>query len=235
MKILSISDKIVPFIYGQAVRCRFLDVDLVIGCGDLPYYYLEYVLTALDVPLYYVRGNHDNVVEYSEEGQRTQPHGGVDLHRRMFEHSGLLITGVEGSLRYRSGPFQYSQSEMWGHVWKLVPGLFVNKVRYGRYLDIFVTHAPPLGIHDKPDLPHRGIRAFRWLINVFQPAYFFHGHIHVYRPDEKVITGIGQTQVINTYAYRETDIFGDVGLGLEKAKSSGDGIQRAESTDRVAD
>ena len=40
MKVLSLSDKVVSFIYGPQVKCRFKDVDLVIGCGDLPYYYL---------------------------------------------------------------------------------------------------------------------------------------------------------------------------------------------------
>ena len=54
MKVLSLSDKIVSFIYSPKVRDRFSDVDLVIGCGDLPYYYLEYVLNALDQPLYFV-------------------------------------------------------------------------------------------------------------------------------------------------------------------------------------
>jgi Icc-related predicted phosphoesterase len=203
-KVLSLSDKIIPFIYSPQVRQRFVDVDLLIGCGDLGYYYLEYVLNGLDKPMYFVRGNHDKVVEYRQEGQRTGPSGAMDLHRRVIYHDDLLLAGVEGSLRYRTGKFQYTQAEMWGHVWRLVPGLFANWLRYGRFLDVFVTHAPPTGIHDSDDLPHRGINAFRWFLSAFKPAYHFHGHIHIYRPDTVSKTKFGPTQVLNTYGYRET-------------------------------
>jgi Icc-related predicted phosphoesterase len=211
MKILTMSDKIVPFIYSPLARQRFKGVDLIIGCGDLAYYYLEYVLDSLNVPLYFVRGNHDQVIEYSVEGQRVAPHGGTNLHQKVINHDGLLLAGVEGSLRYRYGNFQYSQNEMWYFVLNLVPGLLINRMRYGRFLDVFVTHAPPSGIHDHPDVPHQGIRAFRWLINVFQPAYYFHGHVHIYRPDTEIETRSGKTCVTNTYGYRETV------LELEKA------------------
>ncbi len=206
MRLLTLSDTQVSFIYSPQVRRRFEGVNLVLGCGDLPYYYLEYVLNALDVPLYFVRGNHDAVVEYSTAGQRTAPHGAIDLHRRTARYQGLLLAGVEGSLRYRPGPFQYTQGEMWLHVLHLVPRLIYNRARHGRYLDVFITHAPAAGIHDGTDLTHRGINAFRWFINVFQPAYYIHGHIHIYRPDTVTETQVGQTRVINTYGYRECEL-----------------------------
>jgi len=204
MRILSLSDTIVSLIYSPLIRSRHEGVDIILGCGDLPYYYLEYVFTSLDAPLYYVRGNHDKVLEYSSAGQRTGPHGGIDLHCRSYCYKGLLLAGVEGSLRYRSGPFQYSQAEMWWHVYRLIPGMLRNRLVYGRYLDVFVTHAPPTGIHDADDLPHRGINAFRWLVNVFQPAIHIHGHVHIYYPGAEVETRVGKTRVINTYAWRET-------------------------------
>jgi Icc-related predicted phosphoesterase len=206
MKILSVSDVLLTFIYSPQVRARFNDVDLVIACGDLPYYYQEYILNMLDVPLFYVRGNHDQLVEHGQAGRRTGPDGGEDLHRRTVSYKGLLLAGVEGSLRYRPGNFQYSQAEMWEHVWTLVPSLLRNRLIYGRYLDILVTHSPPRGTNDLEDLPHRGIDAFRWLIQTLQPAYHFHGHVHIYRPDTDVETLIGQTRVINTYGFRETVI-----------------------------
>ena len=43
--------------YGD--RLPSLNPDLVIGCGDLPFDYLEYLVSRLDVPLLYVPGNHD--------------------------------------------------------------------------------------------------------------------------------------------------------------------------------
>lgn len=204
MKILSISDVSLPFIYSPQIRQRFPDVDLVIACGDLPYYYTEYVISSLDKPLFYVRGNHDKAAEISPEGERRGPAGGVDLHRRIINHQGLLLAGIEGSLRYRPGLFQYSQFEMWWFVFFLIPRLLWNRVRYGRFLDIFVTHAPPHGIHDKSDLPHRGIKAFHWFDRVFQPTIHFHGHIHVYNPETITETLLEKTRVINTYGYRIT-------------------------------
>lgn len=204
MRILSLSDTVVSLIYSPIIRSRHQGVDLVLGCGDLPYHYLEYVISALDVPLFYVRGNHDKILEYGSAGQRSGPHGGVDLHRRTVCHRGLLLAGVEGSLRYRPGPFQYTQNEMWWHVLRLVPGLLRNRLLHGRYLDVFISHAPPAGLNDAPDLPHQGIRAFRWLIQTFRPALHIHGHIHVYYPWQEQEALLGATRVINTYAYRET-------------------------------
>jgi hypothetical protein len=203
MNILAVSDVVIDFIYSSLVCERFPNVELVIGCGDLPYYYLEYLVSRLDAPLYYVRGNHSKIMEYGDTGPRTHPHGAIDLHLRGINYHGLLMAGVEGCLRYRPGPFMYSQAGMWSNVLQLVPTVLTNRLFYGRFLDIFVTHAAPWGIHDQPDLPHQGIKAFRWFIRVFQPALHLHGHVHVYRPDTTTETRFGRTQVINTFGFRE--------------------------------
>jgi hypothetical protein len=200
-RILSIADIVIGSIYSPLIRTRFPDVNLVISCGDLPYYYLEFVADALDQPVFFVRGNHAALVEYTASGERTSPLGAVDLHSRVVCHGGLLLAGVEGSLRYSGGPFQYSRGEMWQHVFRLVPGLLLNRAIHGRYLDLFISHAPPAGIHDQPDLPHHGVPAFRWLLQAFKPAYHLHGHIHVYRPDTPVRTRFGATWVINTFGF----------------------------------
>lgn len=203
MKILAVSDVEVGFIYSPMVAQRFHDVDLVISCGDLPHFYLEYVISMLDVPLYYVRGNHAPAVEITTGGERTHPWGAVDLHRRTArDPSGLLLAGIEGSLQYNFGSHQYSQSEMWSMVLMLVPSLLVNKLRWNRYLDIFVSHAPPWGVHDQSDRPHQGIKAFNWLRRVFKPAYHLHGHIHVYRQDTVISSLVDQTTVLNAYGYQ---------------------------------
>lgn len=202
-KVLALSDVLLDLIYNAHIGKRFADIDIVIGCGDLPYYYLEFIISMLDVPLFFVRGNHAYPVEYTVGGPKTEPFGAIDLHTRVVRHDGLLLAGVEGSLRYRKGPYQYTQGAMWRNVLRLVPGLLLNRVIYGRFLDVFVTHAPPVGIHDQPDIPHQGIHAFRWLLNVFQPAYHFHGHVHVYRPDTVTKTEFNKTKVINTYGYTE--------------------------------
>jgi len=202
VQILSVSDRVSEVVYSPQVRRLFGEADLVLSCGDVPYYYVEYLVSALDVPVFYVRGNHAKLVEYGNAGQRTAPGGAVDLHRRVVVQDGLLLAGVEGSVRYSRGPFQYTQEQMWRHVWHLVPRLLVNRMLHGRFLDVFVTHAPAWGIHDMPDWPHQGIRAFRWLLETFKPAYHFHGHIHLYGPTARFRSKFGKTTVINTYGHR---------------------------------
>lgn len=204
MKILAISDIELGFIYNLQVAQRFKDVDMVISCGDLPYYYLEFLISMLDKPLYFVRGNHASAIEYTTAGERRYPWGAVDLHRKVLRTSeGLLLAGIEGCNRYNKGDHQYTQSEMWSMVLNLVPALLYNRIRYGRFLDILVTHAPPWRIHDMDDVPHQGIKAFRWLIQVFKPRYHLHGHIHVYHNRVITSTEVGPTTVINCYGYRE--------------------------------
>jgi Icc-related predicted phosphoesterase len=114
----------------------------------------------------------------------------------------MIMAGVEGCLRYRPGPFQYTNVEMWEHTLALVPMLIMNIALHGRALDLFVTHAPPAGVNDRPDIAHRGVPAFRWLINVFKPTLHLHGHIHLYRNDDKRIAYLGETRVVNTYGYQ---------------------------------
>jgi len=207
VNVLSISDITIPFIYSTQVRNKFEHIDFVLACGDLPYYYQEYIISMLNVPLYFVRGNHDPLKEYGAHGEREYPLGGIDLHRRTIRRDGVIFAGIEGSIRYsRLGHFQYTRAEMWTHAFYLVPGLIRNRLLYGRYLDIFATHASPWEIHDKPDWPHQGIKAFNWLIKVFEPKYHFHGHIHFYRPDTITETQVGPTHILNTCGFRETNI-----------------------------
>lgn len=203
MKILTVSDVELSYIYSPSIRERFCDADMVISCGDLPYYYLEYIISTLNVTLYYVRGNHASKVEYSDRGQRQYPWGGIDLHQKVTRSdNGLLMAGIEGCLRYNAGPHQYRQSEMWTMVFRLIPGLLFNRIKYGRFLDVFVAHAPPWKIHDQDDLPHQGIKAFNWFIRQFKPSIFLHGHIHIYRQDSITDTILENTHVINSYGHR---------------------------------
>lgn len=202
MKILAVSDTVIEGLYSGGVVNRFAGTDLIISCGDLPYAYPEYLLSMLNATLFFVRGNHD-ISSQSWQIQHPGPLGGFDLHKRITQYKGLLLAGVEGSLRYREGPFMYSQSEMWMNVFELVPGLIVNRLRFGRFLDIFVTHAPPFGIHDETDLPHQGIKAFLWLDRVFSPLFHLHGHIHLYNHNSNRETLLGDTRIINCYGFRE--------------------------------
>lgn len=202
--ILAVSDEELGYIYNAALGKRFAKIGLAVSCGDLPFYYLEYIVDSLNVPLYFVRGNHNYQPEMGEQGRHRMPWGAIDLDQRCrHDATGVLLAGIEGSLHYNDGPYQYSQTEMWIRVLNLVIPMIYNKARYGRYLDVFVTHAPAWRIHDADDRPHTGIKAFRWLDEVFKPAYHLHGHIHIYRQDTRRMTELGQTRIINCFGYKE--------------------------------
>jgi Icc-related predicted phosphoesterase len=207
MKLLCLSDVESLAVYSANIRDRFGTADAVISCGDLPYPYLEYVISMLDIPLYYVHGNHLTIIETHPDELRLHPWGGMDMHRKVFydkEHD-FLVAGIEGSLIYNKGPKQYSQRRMWLMVLEMVPKLLLNKLRYGRYLDCFISHSPPAGIHDQEDYAHRGVHAFRWLLRWFSPKLHLHGHVHLYMPTQKRESIFHKTRVVNAYKYFELD------------------------------
>ncbi|TFG49991.1 MAG: hypothetical protein E4H33_01125 [Anaerolineales bacterium] len=204
LKVLSISDRIDSQLLEKDIYEIYKDVDLILSCGDLPYYHIEKLFQLYEVPVLYVRGNHDPRVEYGKHGPIYGPRGGIDLHNQVVILNNLIFAGLEGSLPYKDGPFLYSQGEMWRFVLGLIPRLMWKKLLYGRFLDVFIAHSPPFGIHDQDNNIHGGYKAFRWLIKTFKPAYFFHGHIHVYTEDQVVESIVDQTKVINTYGYRKS-------------------------------
>jgi Icc-related predicted phosphoesterase len=209
IKILTISDKVDELLYSPAIKRLCADVDLVLGCGDLPFYYLEFIVTMLGGPLFYVMGNHGNAVKKRHEPEYLweYPGGCENIDGRVVRYKKLLIAGLEGSIRYNNNPyFQYTEREMAWKVWQLAPSLVFNKVRYGRYLDMLITHAPPRGIHDKEDRCHWGFDAFRTFMDRFRPRYLIHGHVHVYNPSEPTESVYKHTTVINTYGYKTLEI-----------------------------
>jgi len=212
LRILAISDQVVEQLYGPGITARFGDIDLIISCGDLPHDYLEYIASMLNVPLFSVPGNHD--LPLPEPGGRlgigpedeeslagTALPGNLD--GRVVREGPLLLAGLGGSLRYRpDGIHQYSQMQMKLRTLRLGPRLWANRLRHGRYLDILVTHAPPLGVHDGGDPAHTGFRAFHSVMARFRPRYLLHGHSHVYRRDTVTVSQIGLTTVINVCPFR---------------------------------
>jgi len=202
VKILAVSDKVMDVVYSSFITRNFGHVDMVIACGDLPLYYLDFIISSLNVPGYFVYGNHDLHFKQTIHGHRpVQPPGWVNLDERGVRAQGLWLAGLEGCLRYRpDGVHQYTQSEMYLKALRLAPRLIANRLKYGRYLDIMVAHAPPFGINDGPDYPHIGFKAFLTLMNRCRPRYLLHGHKHVHGM-EPTRTTYGQTEVINIYPY----------------------------------
>ncbi|MCI0395130.1 MAG: metallophosphoesterase [Chloroflexi bacterium] len=207
MRIMAVSDRVLDHLYSPDVGQKYPAIDLLIGCGDLPFYYLEFLLSALDTTLVYVRGNHDAGPQYTAEGRvLMDAQGGVDLHGRVVRVKDLLIAGLEGSMRYRpEAPHMYTEWEMTRNAGRLLPQLLWYRQRYGRSLDILVTHSPPWRIHDAQDIAHTGFKIFLTFMRLFRPRYLLHGHVHIYRNELPRITRYHETTIINVYPWQMFD------------------------------
>ena len=216
MKILCVSDQIDPLVYSNSIRERYKDVDLVISAGDLPMEYLDFIVSSLNKPLFFVFGNH-NLNEFGHYHRTTSPeceyhdalhpvspdcgHGTTYIGSRCLRESDLLVAGISGSLRYNNGLNQYTEFQMKMRLFRMIPSLLLNRLRFGRYLDILVTHAAPAGIHDKEDPCHRGFSAFLWFMKKFKPKYLIHGHIHLFDLQDIRVSKYLETTVINAYSH----------------------------------
>lgn len=202
MKILAVSDQAVDRIYTLASNGHFRDTELILGCGDMPYAYLEYLVTMVNVPMYYVPGNHDP--RFDLRSEKTHAEGGSNLDLKTLRFKKFLIGGFGGSIRYRpDGVNQYTQTEAYLRAFSMLPRLLLNRMQYGRALDILISHSPPFGIHDDSDPAHNGLKALNWLIRAAQPRYLFHGHTHFYKRNlASPETTIGITKLINVYPYK---------------------------------
>ncbi len=196
MRILTVSDRVVPELYKKFDKKAFPSIDLILACGDLPPEYLAFLYHAFNVPLYYVLGNHDI------RRDAYPPGGCMDIHGHIVQFKGIKIMGLGGSRWYNGGPNQFKEKEMAAALRKMMFAVWWNKG-----IDIVITHASPLGIHDAKDRCHKGFATFNKLIHKYGPRYFLHGHIHkLFTDPQERITVINQTEVINTYGYHIIEI-----------------------------
>lgn len=201
MRILAVSDVVVDQIYTPNVAEYVRPIDLVLGCGDLPYEYLEFLNTVLKVPLLYVPGNHDP--EYSERNPGSRAEGCEYLDRSFLSVKGLNIAGIGGSIRYKPGhPNQFTQSQMYLRLARFYPRLRSALFRHGGALDILIAHSPPFGIHDDDDPAHIGFTSLLDFIRIFKPRYFLHGHTLNFKSNlEPEASQLGTTTILNVNPY----------------------------------
>ncbi len=205
MKILAVSDQEVDKIYELVPQGHFHGVDMIVGCGDLHYGYLEYLVTALNVDLFYVPGNHD--FDYNPSRIDLPAPGCMNLDLRTARAGKFLLAGFGGSVRYRSeGTNQYSQTEAFVRLAALIPRLWLNRLQYGRALDLLLTHSPPYGIHDDESRAHQGLKAINWLMNWAKPRYLLHGHMHYQQSNLMRDATWESTSIMNVYPYRVIEV-----------------------------
>jgi uncharacterized protein len=208
--VLAVSDQIDPRIHSATLRERMPEVQLVLGCGDLPSHYLEFLADALERPVYFVLGNH--MEEWTRDhrtGQPYDPMGCENLGGRVVRDSftGLIIGGLPGSPKYSGeGGQQLSEWQMWKKIIGMTPRLLWHRLRDGRWLDVLISHSPAREINDGEDFAHRGFRSMVYFLRWFRPAYHLHGHIHLYDRSKPYATEYRGVQVINVYPYRKMEL-----------------------------
>jgi uncharacterized protein len=206
VRILAVSDIVDERLYSEQVLKHHKDVQIILGCGDLPYEYLEFLVSVLNIPLLYVPGNHDPA--YDVKNPKSLAEGCENIDGKLLHIKGLYIAGLGGSIRYQPHrPNQYSQFQMKLKVIQFIAKKGPQHVRNGNKLDIFISHSPPFGLNDDDDPAHVGFSAFNTLIEKLKPRYFLHGHVTAYKGNlvPREIQS-GATKVINIYPYKVLDI-----------------------------
>lgn len=168
MKILVLADEESKYLWDYFEKSKLDDIDLIISCGDLKPAYLSFLATFAKAPILYVHGNHDGSYK------NAPPEGCICIEDKVYIYKGIRIAGLGGSMQYNHGSFQYTEIEMLARAAKLQ----LKMLLHGG-VDILVTHSPAKDFNDGEDLPHRGFRAFRFLLDKFKPKYFIHGHVHM--------------------------------------------------------
>lgn len=135
MKILLVADYELRELWDHwdAVgKKRTESVELILSAGDIKPYYLEFLVTMLNVPCLYVRGNHDGYYDTAPPGGCIDIDGkvcelrvplGSDQASNCGDAAGLpgaadagyrtiRIAGLGGSMRYHEGPDMYTEREM---------------------------------------------------------------------------------------------------------------------------
>src|SRR5215831_1733559 len=213
-RVLAVADEVADALYGDTLDR--LKPDLILSCGDLPFEYLENLVTRAGVPLLYVLGNHDPdprpraepgiewPFAYSINDAPARPEGCDSAEGRVVEAAGIYVAGLGGSIRYKAGPNQYTQGEMRRRALRLEARARLRR-RFRRGVDVIITHAPPLGVGDAGDLAHQGFAAFHRLVGQLRPKVLLHGHVHpIHR--RMVDRAVGATLVVNAIPYRLLEV-----------------------------
>jgi hypothetical protein len=222
VRVLAVSDVVEERLWADISPAR--GASLILGCGDLPFEYLGYLMNALDAPLVFVPGNHDpdlSGYHVSRAGLTLRaglpdrapwPDGAVSADGRVVDVAGLRIAGLGGCRRYRPGPNQYSDWQQARRARQLAARARLHRVRHGgrRGLDVLMTHAPPRGVGDGADPVHQGFPALGDLAARLQPAVLLHGHVNP-DPAGRRDHRLGGTLVRNVTGWQLFDL--DPGTG----------------------
>ena len=194
VNVLVVADEVAPNLRESTMR--EIAPDLVLSAGDLPWDYLEWVAEVAGCPTVFVPGQ-------PRPGRESPPTPAAYSRptSAWSTAAGLRIAGLGGCVKYRPGPYQYTQKQFATRASRL---LRLAKLG-GAPVDVLLTHAPPLGLGDGEDNAHLGIEALHRVLERLEPTWHLHGHLHPYgqeMPDRFV----GPTTIRNVIPWRVVDI-----------------------------
>jgi uncharacterized protein len=192
--VLAVADEVSRTLYDAFDPERWRQIDVIVSCGDVPPEYLDFLVSSLDVPLFYVRGNHDGAFAASRYA------GSQNVHGRIVRCGKIRIAGFEGSRRYNMGRVQYSDRQMN----RTLLRMRLQSLRVGAP-DIIITHAPPAGQHSGDDECHGGFEVYNRAIELWHPQVLVHGHMHAYNGAQESYT-LDSTCVVNAYPFKVFEI-----------------------------
>ncbi|MDQ2796813.1 MAG: metallophosphoesterase [Actinomycetota bacterium] len=212
--VLAVSDEVQDALYCDISYAA--GAELILACGDLPFDYLEHLMNTFDLPLVFVPGNHDPDVS----GYRTArsgmsvraglpteapwPAGAINADGRVVDAGGLRIAGLGGCARYSDGPNQYGQHQQARRARALA-----RRARWrgrdGHGVDVLLTHAPPRGVGDRSDPPHRGFDCLPRLVARLGTPLLLHGHVHPFGEQTSDLR-MGRTVVRNVVGRHRFDV-----------------------------
>jgi Icc-related predicted phosphoesterase len=206
VRLLAVADEVAEALWGETLDD--LRPDVIVSCGDLPFEYLENLVSRTDRPLLFVPGNHDpelrpkalySGMSFHDDG--VGPLGCESIDGRIVEAAGLRFAGLGGSIRYRPGPNQYTDREMAWRALRLRQRAWLRR----KPIDVVVTHSPPAGYGDSEDPPHHGFKTLVGLATRLSPKLLIHGHVNNYGPKAGELV-IGRTRVVNAIPFKLIEI-----------------------------
>jgi uncharacterized protein len=192
IRLLAASDEPDPALAHAVNRQSLGALDGIIGCGDLEPHWLAFLADAFQVPLVYVRGNHDRGGLWEERDATIPeplPSGTVT------SIAGIRLAGLEWP--GLGAPRNERRSGLaWWHALRLLRHLLPLPGRRSEPV-LVISHAPPLGAGDVPaDAFHRGFSAYRWLLERLEPPVWLHGHSTV-ASVPALVTEVRSTRLVN--------------------------------------
>jgi hypothetical protein len=174
IRLLAVSDAVDPALEHAINRQRIGRLDAIVGCGDLEPTYLGFLGDAFEVPVIYLRGNHDRGGRWSETVRRAPQH--LDSGH-LIELGGLTVAPFEWPGLHTDRAVR-DEWRAWRDVIRASRSLALRRL-LGRSAPVLVlSHAPPRGVGDHAaNRYHLGYAAYRWLLERLRPPLWLHGHV----------------------------------------------------------